>query len=196
MERLQKCRLMLVALLIITQVATIGALHSGEAKRPALHAEQGQILDQEMVARFVDWIISKTGWVEKGLPTITFASPAQLNKRYFGKPRGSNGVTVRALYAKQTHTIYLSDAWNPNNLRDQSYLVHELVHHLQILNKVEVGCDSAYNIRAYQLQFDWLDEHGVRDPQKFLGIGDIVLITSTQCPLFRACEFLLEGCPK
>jgi hypothetical protein len=153
-------------------------------------------IETEIVTRFINWIISKTGWAERNSPKISFASPAQLNELYFGKSSGSNGITIKALYERRSQAIHLSSTWNPSNLRDRSYLVHELVHHLQFLNHVEVACANALDIEAYQLQFDWLCEKGIRDPQAFLGISDLVLFSLAQCPLYRACEFRPEGCQK
>jgi hypothetical protein len=152
-------------------------------------------LDPGTMNDLTTWIVAKSGFAPRAAPIVRFVASAQLNRMYFGKDYESNGVSVRALYEKKTNTIYLSDTWDPHSLHDRSYLVHELVHHLQFSNNVEVACDSAYNRKAYQLQFDWLSEQGVRDPQAFLGISDIVLFSTTQCPLFDACQFLPEGCP-
>lgn len=148
-----------------------------------------------IVTRFITWITARTGWLEKHPPTIQLVPPGQLNKMYFGKGSGSRSVTIRALYDKKADTIYLPSTWSADNLRDRSYLLHELVHHLQNLNKVEAACYNAYNIKAYQLQFEWLREHGIQNPRSFLNIGPIVLFMSGQCPLYRGCEFQPEGCP-
>ena len=122
----------------------------------------------------MDWIVSKTGWKIKKAPTISFATPAQLNKMQFGKTGGSNGITCKALYKKVDQTVCLSTTWSPGDLRDRSYLIHELVHHLQNLNEVEGACEGAREMQAYKLQFDWLGEQGIRDPQEFLGISNMV----------------------
>jgi len=184
-------RLCLIVFLLI--FASSQGLQSAFAQHTAAHPTLGP----KEVIHLIDWIASKTSWNTKTSPTISFTSPAQLHEMYFGNAGGQNsGITVRALYEKRAQAIYLSSTWNPNNIRDRSYLVHELVHHLQFMNNVEVACDSAYNIKAYQLQFDWLSEQGVRDPQSFVGVGDVLLLSSTQCPLFDACQFLPEGCPK
>lgn len=198
-----KTRLTRVALIVFFQLAPGWALQAAEVKRPAdvdgvasrAAKNTHPVVDRETVVQ-LDWIAAKTGWTEKDPPKISFASPAQLNEMYFGKASGSNGRTVRALYERSAQTIHLSNTWSPNNVRDRSFLVHELAHHLQLLNHVKVSCGRAYDIRAYQLQFEWLSEQGIRHPQEFVGMDDVVLLSSTQCPLFEACHFLPEGCPE
>ena len=44
----------------------------------------------------------------------------------------------------------------------QSYLVHELVHHAQLLSRKKYECDAAKEREAYTLQNKWLLEHGER----------------------------------
>ncbi len=151
-------------------------------------------VDRKIITDSIDWITAKTGWPIDDVPAITFATPAQLNELQFGKSAGSNGITCKALYKRASQTICLSNAWNLSDLRDRSYLLHELVHHLQDLNQTEAACDGAREMQAYRLQFDWLGKQGIRDPQAFLGISDMVLFMMTQCPLYRACEFLPGGC--
>lgn len=150
----------------------------------------------ETVSRLTAWIVARTGWVAKEPPTIRFASSAQLGKLYYGEDNGPGQISIKGLYEFSTHVITLSDSWNQDDLRDLSYLLHELVHHLQILNNVEVPCENAYDIDAYHLQFDWLREQGIRDPKAFLGTNDVVQFSTAQCPVYRGCDFLPEGCQK
>ncbi len=47
------------------------------------------------------------------------------------------------------------------SVRDQSILLHEIVHHLQISNVISLPCRSAYDAQAYRLQTEWLKEQGI-----------------------------------
>jgi hypothetical protein len=175
----------------------LGIVLAGTATIAPVHATVDRTrvaLAQKAVPRLSDWITSKTGWEARNPPTVLFKPPRRLNKMYFGRADGKNGATVTALYDRRTQAIYLSNAWNPNDARAQSYLVHELVHYLQFTNHVEVPCNNAYDLEAYHLQFDWLSEHGIRHPQTFLGIDDVFLFSATRCPIYRGCDFLPEGC--
>ena len=70
---------------------------------------------------------------------------------------------------------------NPNDLRDRSYLLHELVHHLQALNNVKAPCLAAYELPTFELQLEWLRENGIQDPYKFLDIDEFTIILLSEC---------------
>ncbi|MBI3419289.1 MAG: hypothetical protein HY053_04060 [Proteobacteria bacterium] len=50
--------------------------------------------------------------------------------------------------------------WDPDSLRSQSYIVHEMVHHAQLLGGKSYPCNNAKEREAYLLQNRWLEEHG------------------------------------
>jgi len=89
---------------------------------------------------------------------------------------------MHSLYSRETHIVYLRDTWNPDNLFDRSLLVHELVHHLQMLNKLRMACPEEYEAQAYQLQIEWLREQGIQDPYKLLGLTELAIDSLSQCP--------------
>ncbi|NKX43804.1 DUF6647 family protein [Roseicyclus persicicus] len=62
----------------------------------------------------------------------------------------------------QTH-IFLTHPWSPVSLFDQSVLLHELIHHVQLTNR-DWACTGAPELEAYLLQDRWLQERGVRHP--------------------------------
>jgi hypothetical protein len=75
---------------------------------------------------------------------------------------GLKGVQqARAMAAYLPGRIILNNiAWDPQSLRSQSYLVHELVHHAQLISGKRYQCDDAKEREAYTLQNRWLVEHG------------------------------------
>ena len=85
-------------------------------------------------------------------------------------------------YSPAAHIVYLAKKWNPNDLRDRSYLLHELIHHLQALNNVETARLAANERPTYELQLEWLREQGIQDPYKFLDIDEFTIALISQCP--------------
>ena len=133
----------------------------------------------EEAASLTAWIVKKTGWALGDAPPVHFIPFAELVKFFTGgKPTTSQ---IEALYSEQEHSIYLPDSWRPDALRDRSILLHELVHHLQYLNKVKVTCSSEYELQAVKLQVTWLLEQGVEDPLHLLGINELFIRMLGQC---------------
>lgn len=69
--------------------------------------------------------------------------------------------TLRGLYDEDTEVIYLVQPWSPDNQRDISVLVHEMIHHRQ--SGHHWYCPQAQEWRAYQIQAQWLRERDVAD---------------------------------
>ncbi len=64
-------------------------------------------------------------------------------------------------YELRDHKIHVSGSIDLASVRDQSILLHEIVHHLQISNAIKLPCRSAYDAQAYRLQTEWLKEQGI-----------------------------------
>jgi hypothetical protein len=139
-------------------------------------------LEPNVVTGLIAWIVAKTGWVVQEPPPIHFITHTQLVEMYCGKDGCSNDFDIHALYSHRSHVIYLCEKWNPNDLHDRSALLHELVHHLQALNNVKAKCLAAYDLQAFDLQFEWLREQGIQDPYKFMDIDEFTIRIISQCP--------------
>jgi hypothetical protein len=133
----------------------------------------------EEAATFIAWIVEKTGWTVREAPPIRFIPYAELVKIFSGGK--STDYHVEALYSETDHTIYLPDSWRPDNLRDRSVLLHELVHHLQYLNNVRATCPTEYEFQSIELQVTWLREQGADDPLDLLGISPLFILMLRQC---------------
>ena len=116
----------------------------------------------------------------RAVPLIRFVPYAELVSIFSGG-KGTK-YHVESLYSETDHTVYLPDSWRADNLRDRSILLHELVHHLQYLNKVKADCPSEYEWQAIDLQLKWLGEQGVDDPLDLLGLDPRFLL------MLRGCE--------
>jgi len=65
--------------------------------------------------------------------------------------------------------------------RQKSALLHELVHHVQRSNNMEMPCVAAYEWQAYDLQIKWLREQGVEDPYALIGINELGIYMLSVC---------------
>ena len=135
-----------------------------------------------LVFDFMKWIVGKTRWTHSEPPAVRLVSNTQLKTLYFGFGFEPEAIQMHSLYSRETHIVYLRDTWNPDNLFDRSLLVHELVHHLQMLNKLRMACPEEYEAQAYQLQIEWLREQGIQDPYKLLGLTELAIDSLSQCP--------------
>ena len=136
---------------------------------------------QAMAEADVRWIAGKTGWKTASAPRIELRTTRDLAIMFFGNADGFEGVRPLALYARDQHILFLADELALDNLLDQSILLHELVHHMQISNNVEFHCREETERQAYRLQIDWLREHGIAQPYAFVGITQSQ-IDSLVCP--------------
>jgi len=112
------------------------------------------------------------------LPEVKFISSAELHER-FGIEERCDGIKVKGLYHKDDKIIYLRDDWDQYNLIDRSFLLHELVHHRQIESNYK--CRQEKEKEAYELQFKYLIENAINNPQEVLHINDIFYIILTTC---------------
>lgn len=137
-----------------------------------------------MAAEMITWIVGKTGWTKRKLPHIKFLPHKQIVALFSENPGGADGIHIVAAYSDKRHIIYLSNQWDPGSLRDRAALLHELVHHLQDLNKVKVACPAQYEKQAYELTIAWLGDNGVKDPYEFLGIDERYIYLMSHCSEF------------
>lgn len=167
--------LVMTAILMAAVSALGGQVAAVDQPQPAVDARQN------MAEADVRWIVSKTGWKTASVPRIEVRTSRDLAAMFFGNAEGYEGVRPLALYARDQHILFLSDQLALDNLLDQSILLHELVHHLQVSNTVEFDCREETEQQAYRLQVEWLREHGVAQPYAFIGIPE-AQIDGLTCP--------------
>jgi hypothetical protein len=147
-----------------------------ESGVPKSAAERDRLADEH-----IRWIAGKTGWKTVARPQIETRSESELATMFFGGTTGSDSAGPLALYAREQHVVFLSDRLVFNALSDESILLHELVHHLQVANGIHFECREAEEGQAYRLQIDWLKEHGIQDPYRMLGLSESE-ISALACP--------------
>jgi hypothetical protein len=143
--------------------------------------EETARLEPNVIVSLISWIVAKTKWVVREPPTVCFVKSDQLIEMAYGGEGTPDDSRINALYAPAGHIVYLSEKWNPNDLRDRSYLLHELIHHLQAINNVKTACLAANEQPTYELQLEWLREQGIQDPYKFLDINEFTIALISQC---------------
>ena len=161
-----------------TLTLTINGTDAAEAQQ----TEQGQgQIDPAVVSDLTRWIIQKTRWTISTTPSIRLGSNEQLITLYFGSGFEPNGIEMHSLYSRKSHVIYLRNTWKSATIVDRSLLLHELVHHLQLLNGMKVACPEEYEAQAYHLQIEWLREQSVNEPYKLLGLTKFDIDGLSQC---------------
>lgn len=117
----------------------------------------------DVMTDLVGWIADHTDYdVAKTLadaPQVVFAKQGK-SIAYEGREEAI-GHQLRAAYDMLLRRIYLIRPWSVSNIRDQSTLLHELVHDVQHQNR-RWSCLGEPEWQAYKLQEAWLAEHGVQ----------------------------------
>jgi hypothetical protein len=152
-----------------------------ENGRSELEVDPSVKISSETVRSDINWIIQQTGWPAAGIPPIKITSFAHL-RELSGLSSDAEWIRPAAFYSKSEHVIYLADKWNKNDLLDQSILVHELVHHLQIEDNIQFACWGRYEAQAYELQIRWLRTQGVEDPHGLLHASKASIEALAECP--------------
>lgn len=132
-----------------------------------------------LIATYLAWIVAQTGLFVPDHPRIHFVTSTEMAVRY-GSPENS-GLDLQALYDHSDGSIYLPQGWRPDDLRQKSTLLHELVHHVQRSNNIVLPCMAAYERQAYELQIKWLRQEGVTDPYELINTNELGIYMVSVC---------------
>jgi hypothetical protein len=129
-----------------------------EASDPQVPSVIGKRLFNEMIA----WIAMNTSYdllaTYDDPPTISFCAVGEVIE-YEDADLLVDAVLLAA-YDREKRHIFLTHPWSPLNYFDQSVLLHELIHDVQLQNR-DWDCTGAPELEAYLLQDKWLFEHGI-----------------------------------
>ena len=151
----------------------------------------------ELVMSLMLWISIQTGWTVPEPPTITYIESGQelfmLSHNCKNKPDQPVCTTynpetskVLGLYNNETKTVLLNKDFWIASVRDQSILLHELVHHMQYSRNwghYRKKCRGDIEKEAYNLQENWLEIRGLT-LAKTIDLGPLMRHVLTQCDLF------------
>lgn len=119
-------------------------------------AAPGEISPQITVP-MMQWVAAYTGVNVATIPDIVASRELLVSK--IGHPQRQSAL-ARALYVPNLVVID-DEFWNAADIRVQSFLVHELVHHAQYVSGRVYACHRAKEWEAYRLQNLWLAQHGL-----------------------------------
>lgn len=130
---------------------------------------------KELMLSLILWIGANSTLPVEGvtLPEIEFLSSEELHTLYTIEDACDTGE-IRALYDLNNALIYLLDDWDDSNLIDRSFLLHELVHHLQKEEGYEFKIIR--DEESYELQFMYLRESALEDSEDKLRVSDLFSI--------------------
>lgn len=118
--------------------------------------EDGTTISQEQLKPLAEWVSKTMNVPIEALPRA-IASGTRLKTSL-----GLTGVQqARSMAAYLPGQVFINNVvWDPDSVRSQSYVLHELVHHAQLLSGRTYACHDAKEREAYTLQNQWLSEHG------------------------------------
>jgi Domain of unknown function (DUF6647) len=135
-----------------------------------------------LIITLIAWIAAHSNLAAAGTPDIHYVQKHSMKGIYAVAAAQGSYLQLEAFYVPGKAAVYLQNTWRADDLRDKSVLLHELVHHLQAANHVKVSCMGALERQAYDLQFKWLGENGVKDPYNFVGLDLLTVIIAGTCP--------------
>ncbi len=107
-----------------------------------------------LIVALMTWISVATGLpVPDALPEISYATQAEIN--IISETKG-----IVAYYTRETKVIVLNKDWDENSVKDVSILVHELTHYMAHLNDITYYCRGESERIPYEMQKQFLAEHG------------------------------------
>ena len=158
----------------------------------------------EIILAMMLWISSVTGYTIPELPQIIYLSSVDIKKYAYGCDKAiippenkdicdaqefwdlddiNNERAPIALYDNKQQHIILNEKFNIETVHDQSVLLHELIHHVQLHNGVykKVKCKNELEAEAYELHDKWLREKYGVTLKNIIGINELFLIFVTTC---------------
>ena len=148
---------------------------------------------KEVITALMLWISTQTGWPIPDHPNITYIENGKefflLSNDCDQKPDQKvcidydDDSNILALYNHITKTIYLHKDFWLASIKDQSILLHELVHHMQYsmdYKKYKMMCRGDIEKESYDLQELWLQ---MRDTnlEETIQLGPLFRHVLTQC---------------
>lgn len=129
--------------------------------------ESEEAIEREIPATLLNDLV---GWIARNTDydvSLTYRSPPAIIFCEVGDTVTYEGAglivdpALRAAYDLRDRRIHLVAPWSSENPFDVSVLLHELIHDVQLANRVW-DCIGAPEFEAYWLQDKWLAERGIR----------------------------------
>lgn len=116
---------------------------------------------KEIVLSLMVWIGANTDFTESiSPPPIVIQTQAEL-VALVGTDRIPGGASIAGVYDSQTRTLFLDENVDVKTDDGKSTLVHELVHHFQVVTDRHRDGQCLYEAQAYSIEDKWRREHGL-----------------------------------
>ncbi|WP_114394650.1 DUF6647 family protein [Oleisolibacter albus] len=151
--------------MLLAAAAFTAALLLAGATMAQTQTAQAQTAQAQTAQTEVDRVATLQRWVEAQFATGELPAPAVVADRTaLGAVSGMAALTrpgerVKALYVPGI-VILDPQAFQWDDTDEVSYLLHELVHHVQVSSGRSFPCNNAMEADAYRLQNQWLIEQG------------------------------------
>jgi hypothetical protein len=146
----------------------------------AENAESGvpDHVDMRRVDALLDWIEENTQYevsqTREDPPEVSFCKMGDQIDYEGSLIIADKGIN--AAYDSQSRRIHIVGPWDQNNIRDQSILLHELIHDVQLFNR-DWYCLQEPEWETYKLQDKWLQEQGMES-----GFDWLYIYFLSRCP--------------
>tara|TARA_B100000214_G_scaffold372866_1_gene351971 strand:- start:677 stop:1144 length:468 start_codon:yes stop_codon:yes gene_type:complete len=107
---------------------------------------------KEILTALMIWLGANTPFqTNHELPKVVFLPIEQMEQMFYGD-NDYEPDQLHGMYNKEMDTIYLPDDWDRRDPWDLAVLVHEMVHYLQDMNKMEFACSQEMEKMAWPIQ--------------------------------------------
>ena len=123
---------------------------------PIEGAPQHNKLDQ-IATELIAWIAANTRYPTLPIPKIEVVAELPNTRIDYG------GRSLIAGYNYDDKILYLKQGWNGQTPQDTSTLLHELLHHAQVVSGIGPTCIREREFEAYAIELRYLRENHSKD---------------------------------
>ena len=114
---------------------------------------------KEILTALMIWLGANTPFdTNHDIPKVLFLTQTQMEELYYPEDQEKMPNKLHGLYDRESETIILSETWDRRDPWDLAVLLHEMVHYLQDMNKVEFECTAQMERDAWPIQQKYLRE--------------------------------------
>lgn len=127
---------------------------------------------QNLMRESLAWLADNTEYrnaKKAEMPGVEWRSFEELYLIGWGEKAKTNMGLGRiwAVYDDERRVILLHDGFDVRNSNDRGRMVHELVHHMQVIGEKAVRCPGASEPEAYKLTEQWFAQNGIALPENW-----------------------------
>ena len=123
---------------------------------PTMQMPHDGALDQK-ATELISWIAANTRYPTVSIPKIEVVATLPSSRFNYG------GRSLIAGYNYDSQILYLKQGWSGQTPQDTSTLLHELLHHAQIVSGIGPTCIRERELEAYATELRYLRENHSKD---------------------------------